>query len=40
MMLLALSRYMVRRASCGVFALGHPDHQVTGALRAVAAQLT
>lgn len=36
---LPLSEDMVRLASSGVFALAHPDHQVTDVLRGVAAQL-
>lgn len=37
--ILPLSEDMVRLASGGVFALEHPDHEVTDVLRAVAAQL-
>jgi MinD-like ATPase involved in chromosome partitioning or flagellar assembly len=36
---LPLSEDMVRLASSGVFAIVHPDHQVTDVLRGVAAQL-
>lgn len=36
---LPLSEDMVRLASSGVFALAHPEHQVTDVLRGVAAQL-
>lgn len=36
---LPLSEDMVRLASAGAFCLAHPDHPVTGVLRAVAAQL-